>query len=36
MAFPYPKKYGGTLEDDANASNDKKGDDMMAFGFNTT
>lgn len=31
--FPFPQRYGGTLPDDANASNEKKDDNMMAFGF---
>ena len=36
FAFPYPKRYGGHLEDDALEGNDKKDDGMMAFGFDVS
>ena len=36
MAFPYPQKYGGTLDDDANKNVEQKDDNMKAFGFNTS
>jgi hypothetical protein len=32
--FPYPKRYGGTIPDDANLQYEKKDDGMLAFGFN--
>ena len=34
--FPYPKKYGGTLADDANKHEVKGEEDMMAFSIHTS
>ena len=34
LAFQYPQRYGGSLDDHALEMNDKKDDGMMAFGFN--
>lgn len=34
LVFPYPERFGGTMADDANKTDEKKDDGMQAFGFN--
>lgn len=36
IVFPYPERYGGTLDDHAIELNEKKDEGMMAFGFNVS
>lgn len=33
MVFPYPERYGGTINDDADFHEHGKDDKMMAFGI---